>query len=192
MRMASKQKWNHQRFVGNQHQLVNLAFHILLITILGLFTHTSSSAQRIGKQAEMDRLEQQADDLAAQADLEGAALAIGKAAMMAELLRTDTQEPVTKRMLQATSHLFRAQEQILQALALFERAGGMPPASGGVCHYLAQGNQKVQQSKDLLENISGTAQKKIVTRRKFLLQKTQEWDNLAQGLHQDLACHHEE
>ena len=52
-----------------------------------------SLAQVVGKLGEMDRLEQQADDLAAQADPEGAALAIGKAAMMADLLTTESQKP---------------------------------------------------------------------------------------------------
>jgi len=55
-----------------------------------------SLAQVVGKLGEMDRLEQQADDLAAQADPEGAALAIGKAAMMADLLTTESQKPAAR------------------------------------------------------------------------------------------------
>jgi hypothetical protein len=112
----------------NYHQIVKLPLSILLIAILGNFIHTSSSAQRIGEQAEMDRLEQQADDLIAQADPEGAALAIGKAAMMAELLTKDSQESDVKNLFQAASYLYRAQEFGLRALALFERTGGTPPA----------------------------------------------------------------
>jgi len=172
----------------NRHVLSTLALSFLLIPILSALTSTDSCAQQIGEQAEMDRLEQQADDLAAQADPEGAALAIGKAAMMAEILTTDSQEPTVKRVFQAASHLYRAQEQSLRALSLFELAGGTPPASAGVCQYLMQGNQKLHHSKDLLENITTFARTEIRIRRDHLLDKTQEWENLLQGLHEDFAC----
>jgi hypothetical protein len=99
----------------------------------------------------MDRLEQQADDLAAQADPEGAALAIGKAAMMADILTTESQKPATGEIFQAASLLYRAQELGLRALALFERTGGTSPAPAGVCQYLSQGHKKLADSKDLLE-----------------------------------------
>ena len=168
----------------NRHVTSTLALCLLLIAILG----SLSSAQQIGKQAEMDRLELQGEDLAAQADPEGAALAFGKAAMMAELLRRDSQEPATQRILQATSYLFRAQEQSLRALALFELAGGTPPASAGVCQYLIQGNQKLHHSKDLLENTPAIAQKEIKIKRNNLLDKIQEWKILLQGLREDFAC----
>ena len=69
-----------------------------------------SMAQVVGKLGEMDRLEQQADDLAAQADPEGAALAIGKAAMMADLLTTESQKPAAGEIFQAASLHYRAQE----------------------------------------------------------------------------------
>jgi len=167
---------------------VKLPLSILLIAILGNFIHTSSSAQRIGEQAEMDRLEQQADDLVAQADPEGAALAIGKAAMMAELLTKDSQESDVKNLFQAASYLYRAQEFGLRALALFERTGGTPPAPAGVCQYLFQGHQKLADSKDLLERTPSVSPEEIKVRREKLLQKNEEWENLLLGLHQDFVC----
>ncbi len=161
---------------------------MLLFFTLILSFSTISSAQYIGEQAEMTRLEQQADDLAAQDDPDGAALAIGKAAMMADLLTKDSQEPQEKRIYQAAAHLFRGQELGLRALALFERAGGQAPASAGVCHYLVQGNQKLQQAKAFLEEKSSSPKEDLQIRRTTLLQKNEEWKGLLQDLHEDFAC----
>jgi len=167
---------------------VKLTLSILLITILGFFTSTHSPAQRIGEQAEMDRLEQQADDLAAQADPEGAALAIGKAAMMANILTTDSQAPAAREIYQAASLLYRAQELGFRALGLFERTGGTPPAPAGICHYLFQGHKKLIDSKDLLERTLPVSPEEIKVRRENLLQKNKEWENLLLVLHKDFAC----
>ena len=167
---------------------MKLTLIILLIPILGFFISTHSPAQRIGEQAEMDRLEQQADDLAAQADPEGAALAIGKAAMMADLLTTESQNPAAGEIFQAASLLYRAQELGFRALALFERTGGTPPAPAGVCQYLFQGHQKLADSKNLLERTPSVSPEEIKVRREKLLQKNEEWENLLQGLHTDFAC----
>ena len=188
MRKANRQKNDNQHFLVNDHQRVKLSLNILLVAILGLFTYTSSSAQRIGEEAEMDRLEQQADDLAAQADPEGAALAIGKAAMMADILTKISQDPVTGNLFQAASTLYRGQELGLRALALFERTGGKPPAPSGVCHYLFQGNKKLNDSKNILQKFASTSSEEIKSRRKHLLQKNEEWENLLFGLHKDFAC----
>ena len=147
-----------------------------------------SLAQVVGKLGEMDRLEQQADDLAAQADPEGAALAIGKAAMMADLLTTESQKPAAREVFQAASLLYRAQELGFRALALFERTGGTPPAPAGVCQYLLQGHQKLADSKDQLERMTSVSPEEIKVRRENLLQKNEEWENLLLGLHQDFAC----
>ena len=147
-----------------------------------------SLAQVVGKLGEMERLEQQADDLAAQADPEGAALAIGKAAMMADLLITESQKPAAGEIFQAASLLYRAQELGFRGLALFERTGGTPPAPAGVCQYLFQGRQKLADSKDLLENTLSVSPEEISVRREKLLQKNEEWENLLLDLHKDFAC----
>jgi hypothetical protein len=147
-----------------------------------------SLAQVVGKLGEMDRLEQQADDLAAQADPEGAALAIGKAAMMADLLTTESQKSAAGEIFQAASLLFRAQELGFRALALFERTGGTPPAPAGVCHYVFQGHPKLADSKDRLERTPSVSPGAIKVRREKLLQKNEEWENLLVGLHEDFAC----
>lgn len=136
----------------------------------------------------MNRLEQQADDLAAQADPEGAALAIGKAAMVAGLLFQESTNPTVKKIFQAASRLYRAQELGLRALALFEQAGGTSPAPAGVCQYLDQGKMKLGDSRDLLDNTPGSSQEDIKIRRDHLLTKNEEWQGLLQGLHEDFGC----
>ncbi|MEX2494229.1 MAG: hypothetical protein WD425_21025 [Nitrospirales bacterium] len=135
----------------------------------------------------MDRLEQQADELAAQSDSEGAALAMGKAAMMADILTNESRNSLAGEIFQAAGHLYRAQELGFRALALYERTGGTPPAPDGVCHYLFQGHQKLADSKDLLVPPS-VIPEEIKARRDHLLQKNEEWGNLFLGLHKDFVC----
>ncbi|MEO6203410.1 MAG: hypothetical protein ABIU05_24560 [Nitrospirales bacterium] len=86
-------------------------------------------AQVSGELGEMDRLEQQAEDAIANGDPEGAALSIGKAALMAKLLAQKEEYQQTRLLYQAAETLFRGQEQGYRTFALFERAGGQPPAS---------------------------------------------------------------
>lgn len=169
-------------------QRATLSLCILFIALLEIFNHASSSAQRTGEYAEMDRLEQQADELAAQSDSEGAALAIGKAAMMADLLTNESQNSLAGEIFQAAGHLYRAQELGFRALALYERTGGTPPAPDGVCHYLFQGHQKLADSRNLLEHTPSVIPEGIKVRRYHLLQKNEEWGNLLLGLHKDFVC----
>ncbi len=172
----------------NGHQIIKVALILLLPSFLGFFIPTCSSAQRIGNPAEMDRLEQQAEDLAAQSDPEGAALAIGKAAMMADLIAEHEMQLNKKTLFQSASHLYRAQELAFQALSLFERAGGQPPAPAGVCHYLIQGNHRLQKSSALLEAQFDVQEKSLLTRQADIHDKNSEWKVLLQELYQDLDC----
>ncbi|MGD9851509.1 MAG: hypothetical protein AB7T38_09595 [Nitrospirales bacterium] len=161
---------------------------ILVITIVAGYEPVTSPAQVIGEQAEMDRLDQRADELAAQADPEGAAQASGKAAMMADILTKSAQDPSTQSTFQGASLQYRAQERGLRALALFERAGGTPPAPPGVCHYLHQATTKLSEAKTLLQHNSTISQNEITTRRNYLLKKNEEWEHIFMGLHEDFAC----
>ncbi|MDR4496171.1 MAG: hypothetical protein AB7P17_00525 [Nitrospirales bacterium] len=147
-----------------------------------------SGAQVIGELAEMDRLGQRADELAAQADPEGAAQASGKAAMMADILTKNAPDPSTQNTYQAASLQYRAQERGLRALALFERAGGLPPAPPGVCHYLLQATTKLSESKTLLLHLPNQSQQELPSRQNHLLKKNEEWEAIFKGLHEDFAC----
>jgi len=179
---------DHQKISEYPHRLLILALSLLLIPILGSLSSTHSPAQLIGEQAEMDRLEQQADDLAAQGDPEGAALAIGKAAMMADILTKDSYESSAEEIFKAAAFAYRAQELGLRALALFERAGGNPPAPAGVCHYLVQGNKKLRRSKELLLKIPVMKHTEMKDRGEHFLEKNKEWKILLQILHEDFEC----
>lgn len=178
----------HRKFPVHSQLGVKFVSCFGYVVILGLLLPGLSSAQGIGEQAEMDRLEQQADNLAAQNDPEGAALAIGKAAMMADLLTRDPKEPQGKAIYQAAAHLFRGQEFGLRALALFDRAGGQGPASAGVCQYLVQGHKKLQQAKTWLEEKFSSPMKDLQLRQTTLLKKNEEWENLLRDLHEDFVC----
>lgn len=168
---------------------INRVGPLLIIGCLLLLGNTIEFglAQVTGEVAEMDRLEQRADELAALADAEGAALAIGKAAMMADILAEESHTP-SQRIFQGASLLYRAQERGFRALALFERTGGTPPAPAGVCHFLFQGQQKLHDSKILLQNPSSFSREEDKNRKSYFLGKIREWENLLQGLEEDFMC----
>ena len=159
-----------------------------VLTFIGIFLSINSFAQRIGPQAEMERLERQAEDLASQNDSEGAALAIGKAAMMADILSKKTKESRLKVIYQAASSLYRGQELGLRALALFEQTGGQPPAPVGVCHYLIDGKRKLTTSKELLQQFPSSLPENNQNSREDLLVKNHEWTQFFSSLQNEFGC----
>ncbi|WNM63250.1 hypothetical protein [Candidatus Nitrospira neomarina] len=146
------------------------------------------SPQMVGELGEMDRLEQHAEDAIANGDPEGAALSIGKAALMAKILAQKEEHQQTRSLYQAAETLFRGQEQGYRAFALFERAGGQPPASRGVCQYISDADEKVKQSRKDLRALPEFTNESLRDRRHRHIEKTQEWERLLQGLEQDLSC----
>ena len=109
----------------------SVALGFWLLCHAGVFL-AESFGQGTGELAEMDRLVRQTNELAAEADPEGAAQAIGKAAMMADILTKQSSEPFTQSVFQTASRQYRAQERGLRALALYERGGGITPSRGTV------------------------------------------------------------
>jgi hypothetical protein len=144
--------------------------------------------QVVGELGEMDRLEQRADDAIANGDSEGAALSIGKAALMAALLAQKEKSQKTRVLYQAAETLFRGQEQGYRALALFERAGGQPPASKGVCQFLSHAVEMVKESQNGLKALEDINNESLRERRQRHIAKTKEWEGLLQGLQLDLSC----
>lgn len=136
----------------------------------------------------MDRLEQRADHAIANGDPEGAALSIGKAALMASLIADKEENPNSRSLYEAAHTLYRGQEQGYRALALFERAGGQPPASKGVCQYLFHAAEKVKESEMTLKSLVDFPNESLRERQQHHLARTKEWDGLLQGLQQDFAC----
>lgn len=98
-------------------------------------------AQLTGDQGELTRLRAQAETSMAQGDPDGAAISIGKAALLASQLGksrlSQPHHPPYRRM----ADLFRTQEQVYRAIALFQRSGEPIPASSGVCRLLTLGRR---------------------------------------------------
>jgi hypothetical protein len=109
------------------------------------FAVTSGWAQAIGDEAELQRLQVKAEDAIASDDPEGAAMAMGRAALMAKRLSVvNGNEARSARLYSGAESLFRSQEHGYRAMALFRRAGGQLPASSGVCGSLALAQGSVQ------------------------------------------------
>lgn len=165
-----------------------LPWVILWCILMPLWNIETCEAQVLGELPEMDRLEQRADDAIANGDPEGAALSIGKAALMASLIADQEENPNSRSLFEAARTLFRGQEQGYRALALFERSGGQPPASKGVCQYLFQASEKVKESEMTLKSLLDFPNESLRERRQRHLARTKEWDGLIQGLQQDFSC----
>jgi len=136
----------------------------------------------------MDRQEQRAHEAIANGDPEGAVLAIGKAALMASLIAKNEESTNARLLYQAAETLFRGQEQGYRALALFERAGGQPPASKGVCQFLSHAGEMVRDSQTALKTLGDVNNASLRERQQRHIVKTQEWGDLLQGLQQDFSC----
>jgi hypothetical protein len=104
-------------------------------------------AQTIGDEAELERLRVKAEEAVASDDPEGAAMAMGRAALMAKRLSLlNPNNGASARLYQGAESLFRSQEHGYRAMALFRRAGGQLPASSGVCGSLALAQASVQRA----------------------------------------------
>src|SRR5512144_856880 len=80
--------------------------------------------QTIGDEAELERLRVKAEEAIASDDPEGAAMAMGRAAMMAKRLSVlHKNDGDSTRLYQGAESLFRSQEHSYRAMALFRRAG---------------------------------------------------------------------
>jgi len=146
------------------------------------------AAQVMGNLGEMNRLEQRAEELAVQADPEGAPQTMGKAAMMAEIISKDAEDASAQSVFHAASLLYRAQEQGLHSMALFERMGGQTPAPAGVCQLMVQSIKQLHETKLLLEVEPEGLPEDLQEWRLRFLQKSQDWHQMFRGLHVDLAC----
>lgn len=95
-----------------------------------------SGAQVVGDEAELGRLQSKAEDAIGNDDADGAAMMMGRAALLAaQLGKREAGGNTAFR--KGQEALFRSQEHTYRAMALFRRAGGQLPASSGVCGSLA-------------------------------------------------------
>jgi hypothetical protein len=162
-----------------------------LILAIGLFCvgdTTGAAGQVMGEKAEMDRLEVKAEEAMANGDPNGATLAIGRAALMASMLAKKESNPKTKLVYASAEDLFRTQENAYRSLALFEQAGGQPPAPSGVCQLLSLAEQH---SKSATRKLSQAAPGSDEDSRDLydgLSEKIQEWPQIVNDLQMDFSC----
>ncbi len=146
------------------------------------------AAQVIGNEAEMDRLQGKAEEAMANEDPEGAAMNMGRAALMAKLLAKTHQEDVSAvRLFQGAETLFRSQEHSYRAMALFRRAGGQLPASLGVCGSLSLAQQSIQQALATL-NHGKNAPDPVATKAAQLREAATDWVTVIDSLIADYQC----
>jgi len=88
---------------------------------------------------------------------------------------------------QTAEILFRGQEQGYRALAMFDQAGGQPPAPHGVCQFLARSRQLIIQSHSSLKDVTHLKEP-LRDRQQNYVNKTTEWQDILLGLQEDLAC----
>lgn len=149
-----------------------------------------ASSQVLGEQAEMDRLEARAEELIASGDADGAATSIGKAALMAAQLAKGGPDPHRSAFFRGAEALFRAQEHAYRALALYQRAGGRPPASSGVCGTLNLAKIRLREAEPLLVEAArssppGPSRTGEAPR---LQQAAAAWAGTLEGLGADFQC----
>jgi hypothetical protein len=106
--------------------------------------------QVMGEEAELERLQSKAEEAMANDDADGAAMNIGKAALMAGQLANRQKDAGRSQWYRGAESLFRAQEHTYRAQALFVRAGGQLPASSGVCGSMKLAKQSLGKAVTLL------------------------------------------
>jgi len=109
-------------------------------------------AQVMGDDAELARLRTKAEDAIAADDPDGAAMMMGRAALLSAQVarKRDAFSGVVYRRMES---LFRAQEHMYRGMSLFRRAGGQLPASSGVCGSLSLAVNSLRQAAEPLGDI---------------------------------------
>ena len=144
--------------------------------------------QTVGDEAELERLRVKAEDALASDDPEGAAMAMGRAAMMAKRLSlVNRNDGTSARLYQGAESLFRSQEHGYRAMALFRRAGGQLPASSGVCGSLALAQGSVQHAlSDLAPGDSPP--EALMERVKHWRETADDWVTVVAAMIADYQC----
>jgi hypothetical protein len=163
--------------------LIGLATCVFVGALAGL-----SCAQITGEAAEMDRLRVKAEEAIGSDDPEGAAMNMGRAALMAKRLGQLNRENAAEvRLYQGAEWLFRSQEHGYRAMALFRRAGGQLPASSGVCGSLALAQGSVQHAlSDLAQEPPPTVP--LAERAKRWRETADDWVTVVASMITDYQC----
>lgn len=162
-----------------------------IVILVGIFVwHTGAVcwSQVVGDEAEMDRLKAKAEEAMANDDPEGAAVSVGRAALMAKQLAMKHKDAISvARVYQGAETLFRSQEHAYRAMALFRRAGGQLPASSGVCGSLALAQGNVHQATSLLGQ-DGTLTGPLAERAIHLRATVEDWVTVIASMISEYQC----
>lgn len=138
-------------------------------------------ARTTDREKELSRLQAKAEDAMAQGDPQGAANNIGRAALLASQL--DKQSDATLPPYRIMVDLFRAQEQVYRAMALFQQSGERTPVSSGICSLLSLGGQHAARA---LEHNTATPEGQALDEP--LRRQIMEWLQIIQELQQEWDC----
>ena len=165
-----------------------LTFLVYALAVTTLFA-IPSQAQVMGEEAELNRLRTKAEEAMGNEDAEGAAMSMGRAALMAAQLSKRYADPVLKQTYTAAEHLYRSQEHGYRAVALFRRAGGELPASGGVCGSLQLGQLELNHAQRALEPPHQTVPAEASrARMKPLLEAADDWAIVLSSMEAEFHC----
>jgi hypothetical protein len=126
---------------------LHMAVAMVLLTYLTIGS-VPGLAQVVGDEAELGRLQAKAEDAIGNDDADGAAMMMGRAALLAAQV-AKKQVGWSAGFYKSQEALFRSQEHTYRAMALFRRAGGQLPASSGVCGSLALARTSLNHTTDL-------------------------------------------
>ena len=161
---------------------------IILAGLLTFSMNTVAWSQVVGDEAEMDRLKAKAEEAIANDDPEGAAMSMGRAALMAKQLAIKYKDSGSAAgVYQGAESLFRSQEHAYRAMALFRRAGGQLPASSGVCGSLALAQTHVQHASSMLGR-NGNVTGNLAERATTLLATAEDWTTVIASMISDYQC----
>lgn len=148
-----------------------------------------SQAQVMGEEAELDRLRTKAEEAMGNEDAEGAAMSMGRAALMAAQLARRQSDPALKQTFKAAEHLYRSQEHGYRAVALFRRAGGELPASAGVCGSLQLGHLELAHAQAAMEQPDPTVSNEASRSRvKPVQQAAEDWAIVLSSMGAEFHC----
>jgi hypothetical protein len=148
----------------------------------------SGYTQTVGDEAELERLRVKAEEAVASDDPEGAAMAMGRAALMAKRLSlVKRDDSASVRLYQGAEALFRSQEHGYRAMSLFRRAGGQLPASSGVCGSLALAQGSVQHA---IADLSGDTAPPaaLIERARRWRETADDWVTVVAAMITDYQC----
>lgn len=168
--------------------LLRIGFVVGLLTLGLLHPALPTLAQMKGDDAELGRLRSKAEDAIANDDPDGAAQLMGRAALLAAQV-AKRQEGFGVQVYKGNEALFRSQEHIYRAMALFRRAGGQLPASSGVCGSLALAHTSLGHALDLGPTPSTPPPAaRLIEDAKRLRESADNWNTVIESMIAEYQC----